>query len=182
MGFCVLWRALLGSIQVQGSYAGMGRRVDRGEDSRKGQRKEGFEGLLQDPGGGRITGSMGKLDWLWKLKIQIGPWKITASRGLGSDLFSKMKIKFSKHIVDILLFDHFKTGFLYIVSAGLELTVDQADSPDCCTKGLYNHALLLILVLRMSLTKYPRLNLSLQWSSYFSLLSTEIIWYRRNYC
>lgn len=73
-----------------------------------------------------------------------------------------MKIKFSKNIVDILLFVHFETGFLYIVLAGLELTVDQADSPDCCTKGLYNHALLLILVLRMGLTKYSRLTLSLQ--------------------
>lgn len=51
MGFYALWRELLGSIQVQGSYLGMGRRVDRGEDSRKGQRKEGFEGLPQGPGG-----------------------------------------------------------------------------------------------------------------------------------
>lgn len=66
-----------------------------------------------------------------------------------------MKITFSKNIVDILLFVHFETGFLYIVSTGLELTVGQANSPDCCT----NHALLLILVLRMGLTKY---SLSLQ--------------------
>lgn len=54
MGFCALWRELIGSIQVQGSYAGTGRRVDHGEDSRKRQRKEEFEGLPQGPGGEKI--------------------------------------------------------------------------------------------------------------------------------